>query len=76
MPGSHGSRDHPPDECIPRASDVAKAVRGPRPTKYCCGELKGVPAIKAEVALCHVPGQVHPPGPGGAGFKLRGLWKV
>ncbi len=63
MPGSHGNRDHPPDECVPRASDVAKAlVRGPRPTKYCCRELKGVPAPEAEVALCRIPGQVHPPG--------------
>ena len=49
-------------------------VRGPRPTKYCCGELKGVPAFRAEVALCLVPGQVHPPGSGGAWFKLRGSW--
>ena len=37
-------------------------VRGPRPTKYCCGELKGVPAPEAEVELCRIPGQVHPPG--------------
>jgi hypothetical protein len=46
-------------------------VRGPRPTEYCYGELKSVPAPEAEVALCRFLGQVHPPGPGGAGFKLR-----
>ena len=31
--------------------------------------------VRAEVALCRVPGQVHPPGSGGAGFKLWGSWK-
>jgi hypothetical protein len=43
-------------------------VRGPRPTEYYCGELRVVPAPEAEVALCHIPGRVHPPGPCGAGF--------
>jgi len=37
-------------------------VRGPRPTKYCCGELKGVPSPEAEVAFCHIASQLHPPG--------------
>ena len=35
---------------------------GPRPTEYCFGKLEVVPAPGAEVALCRIPGQVHPPG--------------
>ena len=49
-------------------------VRGPRPTEYCYGELRVVPSTEAG-EFCRVPGQVHPPGPGGAWFKLRGSWK-
>ena len=69
-----GSPWRPPDECVPRASDsdVAKAVRGPRPTEYCCGELKGVPALRAEVALCRVPGQ----GPSKQPLMVRTFLKV
>ena len=47
---SHEILDHQPDWCIPRASDVIKAFRGPRPNEFCGGELGTVvPAPEAEV---------------------------